>query len=344
MINSIEAPEGPFLTMSRQSTKSPSTSSLFSMADSEYVAWANITFKAWPVEPSPTCSEQTKSGSSEVVEPDNETTATPLSSISISSSISNSNEGADSNKDVTEEYAPHDDKSVSQAILALSHKLERRLDGFSDPEERKTELHRILNVNYNSLSDYHSRQYCAYVYRHPEDIPENPKREQWLDAKIRKPATTCWLEEEEGPFNIEERQQELFGGWSWPKSDQAEDEEPCNIEQRQQELFGGWSWPDGEEPSTAAWPTTEGPRSESITMVANPPRRSTWQDIAIEQRENAAASQPISEAPTSEFVRMVVNPPAEYTWETIVNELQRYAAGSTERTGTESPPKRQRLS
>jgi hypothetical protein len=221
---------------------------------------------------------------------------------------------------MTGEYVPPDDKGMSQQILALSHKLEQHLGRFPDYEERKDELHHILDVNDHSVHDYHTRQYCAYLYRRTEDIPENPEFEQGVDARILRTATTCAYEDEE-PFNIQQRQQELFGGWSWPDRDES----------------------NGGEPSTAAWPTTEDPKNESVTLVANPPPGSTWQSIAIEQRENAAAKWPISEGPKSEYVRMVVNPPPGSTWQRIANEQQRNATASNERTGSESPSKRQRL-
>ena len=305
-----DSPEDTISTTPIPDAESPSTAFLSTKSHGACVS-ASSMHNAWPVQDSLMSPRQITAGRNKAVDPDDSSTATPL----VSAPGSNNDEGAKPLNRIIEEYVPHDSKGRSQIAQNSVPNLKRRLEGFKTAEGRQRELHGILCVEEDGVSN-DSSKYLAYLSQNPGDIPENPVFDRKLNARIWNPATIgCYKEER--PFNIAERQQEHFRGWSWPRREDF----------------------DEDELSTPKWPMRLGPKYERVTVTANPPPGSTWQSIAIEQRANAAQDWPISEGPKSEYVRMLVDPPAGSSWEDIANEQEQEqnAAAFKERTDSESP-------
>lgn len=239
--------------------------------------------------------EQTTADTNKEISLENESRAAAVNSLT---SGSNKTDIVEAEEEAAEEYIPTDWRCFSEYTQASAHRLERRLKGLTTSEARQKALHRILDIQEDGYGN-DTLIYIAYLRRNRRDIPENPEWEQRFEAEIRNTASIGHYKGRH--FSVAKRQRNHFGGWSWPKEKA-----------------------DGSLP--AAQLMNVGPKWECVTPVANPPRGSTWKNIATEQRENAAANWPINDGPKGEYVRQVVDPPAGSTWEAILIEQRRNAA------------------
>lgn len=106
--------------------------------------------------------------------------------------------------------------------------------------------------------------YAMLLYRNPSEIPH---RHEYEKCRRNTESTVYYS----GTVKKEGRNFRYPG-------------ELCfSVQSRQKQLFGDWCWPT-EGAATEDYPFDIGPRDEQVHIVAQPPRRETWESLAEMQK------------------------------------------------------------
>lgn len=148
-----------------------------------------------------------------------------------------------------EEYVPPEPLEDANFARECAKILEQRLKGVLPGRNRQTKL-KVTFFTKFSESDEVTQEHIwnAYYYNHPEDIVDSPESHE---------------------FKITKENIEVGWGQEWADG-QPLDGVFFNIQARQEELFGGWKWP-AEASTDKGWETVIGPKDEMVELPADLP-------------------------------------------------------------------------
>ena len=111
-------------------------------------------------------------------------------------------------------------KRDADRIFEYTQSVGEQLTKYKNPERRHRRLMSRLGADgYLYSSHAELEAYAVYLYHHRDDIPNDPEYVLKHDQADR----ALWIYSYGRGFEIAPRQQELFGGWTWPKGDAAAD-------------------------------------------------------------------------------------------------------------------------